>query len=344
MTDGTKRILWLAVRLLVVAGLVAYVVSRTDAGQALDMARRLQANWWLAVAALAVMMLQAPLSAIRWQGLLAVQGIRIPFLESLRLTYIGWFFNNWMPGATGGDLIKAYYIARQTHRKAEAVTVVFLDRVIGLVALCMMGAAAVAVSYSDERVRVAQVLVLAFLGAVAAGGIVFYSSRIRSMLRVGRFFNRLKLWPMVVRVERAIFIYRDHKRRVAVALAYSWLVQAAGVLAIWWVAAALGSRAAWYQYFVNMPVVWIGWSLVPVPGGFGVAEALVQRLFGPDVLGGGAAMAPAEAATLALAMILAYRVVQMVASLPGAVLYLTRRTDVSAVRMRDEMEAPAADA
>jgi len=344
VTQRTKRILWLAVRLLVVAGLVAYVVSRTDAGQALDMARRLRANGWLALAALGVMMIQAPLSAIRWRLLLAVQGIRLPFFESLRLTYIGWFFNNWMPGATGGDLIKAYYIARQTHRKAEAVTVVFLDRVIGLVALCMMGAAAVAVSYSDERVRLAQVLVVAFLGAVAAGGIVFYSSRIRSLLRVGRFFNRLKRWPLVLRVERALFLYREHKRQVAVAVAYSWLVQAAGVLAIWWVAAALGSRAAWYQYFVNMPVVWIGWSLVPVPGGFGVAETLVQRLFGPDVLGGGTAMAPAEAATLALGMILAYRVVQMAASLPGAVLYLARRTETSAARMRDEMEAPAADA
>jgi hypothetical protein len=55
-------------------------------------------------------------------------------------------------------------------------------------------------------------------------------------------------------------------------------------------------------------------------------------------------MAPAEAATLALAMMLAYRVVQMVASLPGAVLYLARRTETSAARMRDEMEVPPPDA
>ena len=52
----------------------------------------------------------------------------------------------------------------------------------------------------------------------------------------------------------------------------------------------------------------------------------------------------AEAAALAFAMILAYRLVQAVASLPGAILYLRRRTTVSATHMREEMEAPEADA
>ena len=47
----------------------------------------------------------------------------------------------------------------------------------------------------------------------------------------------------------------------------------------------------------------------------------------------------AEAATLTLAMMLAYRVVQMLVTLPGAVLYLTRRTGVSPRHMREELEA-----
>jgi len=84
-----------------------------------------------------------------------------------------------------------------------------------------------------------------------------------------------------------------------------------------------------------MPVAWIGWSLIPVPGGVGVAEALAQKMFGPAVVG--LAGSAAEAATLALAMMLAYRVVQLVVSLPGGVLYLMRRTDVSPRKMHDEM-------
>ena len=169
MSGKVKRILWLVVRLLVVAGLVAFVVSRTDMAQVLDIGRCLLGQWYLALAAMAVMSIQGPLSAYRWRMLLAVQDIHITFGESLRLTYIGWFFNNWMPGATGGDFVKAYYIAQQTHKKTEAVTVVFLDRIIGLVAMCMMGAAAVTVSLHDPNVRLARYLVSAFLAGGARG-------------------------------------------------------------------------------------------------------------------------------------------------------------------------------
>ncbi len=306
--------------------------------------RRLAGHWGWVLAAAAVMMLQSPVGAIRWQLLLAVQGIHITFLESLRLTYIGWFFNNWLPGSLGGDFVKAYYIATQTHRKAEAVTVVFLDRFIGLIAMCMLGAVAVLASLHDERVRAAQVLVGLSLAAAAIGAAVFYSRRIRRVLRLDALLAKLPGGDTAAKVDRAVFLYRYHKRAVAVAMAYSWLTQIVSVLATWWIATGLGSLASWHHYFVVMPVIWIGWSLIPVPGGFGVAEAMAQKLFRPSVLGGGAAMAPAEAATLALAMILAYRIVQMVVSAPGGVLYLARRTRVSPTHMRDEIEGPEAHA
>ena len=303
----------------------------------LTIGRRLADHWGWAVAALAVMMLQSPLGAIRWRLLLGVQGIHITLAESLRLTWIGWFFNNWLPGATGGDFVKAYYIAGQTHHKPEAVTVVFLDRLIGLVAMCMMGAAAVAVSFSDERVRAAQIIVGAFLAAVILAAVVFYSRTLRRLLRIDRLLAVLPLRATVEKVDRALFVYRYHKAKVAISVAYSWGAQVVSVLAMWWLATGLGSLAAWYHYFVSMPVVWIGWSLIPVPGGFGVAETLAQKLFGPGVLGGAAPLPAAEAATLALAMMLAYRAVQLVVSLPGGVLYLMRRTDVSPRKMQAEM-------
>jgi len=303
---------------------------------------RLGGAWAWVVAALAAMCLQSPIGAVRWQLLLAVQGIHITFWESLRLTYIGWFFNNWMPGSTGGDFVKAYYIARQTHQKTEAVAVVFLDRFIGLVAMCMLGAAAIAASLQDDRVRAAQIIVGAFLGAVVIGGTVFYSRSLRRLFGVDRILSLLPLRETVARVDRAIFVYRYHKGKMVLALAYSWLTQVVSILAVWWLATALGSRASWNAYFVSMPVVWIGWSLIPVPGGVGVAESLAQRLFGPAVLGMEGSVA--EAATLALAMMLAYRAVQLAVSLPGAVFYLSRRTDVSPLHMRREVESETPDA
>ncbi|KPK48409.1 MAG: hypothetical protein AMK72_07030 [Planctomycetes bacterium SM23_25] len=305
----------------------------------LTIARRLADRWGWAAAALAVMTFQSPIAAVRWRLLLGVQGIHLTFLESLRLTYIGWFFNNWLPGGAGGDFVKAYYLARKTHRKTEAVTVVVLDRVIGLTAVCVLGAAAAGYSLGDDRVRVAQVIIGVFLACLVGGSAAFFSPRLRRLLRLDRLLARLPLADIVARVDRAVLVYRHHKAKVALAMVLSWGMQAVALLAMWWLATGLGSRASWDHYFVNMPVVWIGWSLVPVPGGFGVAETLVQRLFTPSVLGGTAPLPAAEAATLALAMILAYRLVQMLATAPGGVFYLARRTDVSPTHMREALEA-----
>jgi uncharacterized protein (TIRG00374 family) len=350
----SKAILWHVLRLAVMAALVAYVVSQAEWNDTVrpdgtpvqglkTIAARLAQEWWWVAAALGVMTLQSPIGAVRWRLLLGVQGIHITFLESLRLTYIGWFFNNWMPGGTGGDLVKAWYIARRTHRKAEAVTVVFLDRLIGMVSLAVLGAAAVLATLSDERVRAARIILAVFLGLAAAGGWIFYSRRLRRLVRLDRLLARLparlaatRVGHVVARVDQALFIYRHHKGTVALSVVYSWAAQAASVFAIYFLATGLGSDARLHHFFINMPVVWIFWSLIPVPGGFGVAEGLAQQLFTASVLG---VRTAAEAATLALTMILAFRVVQSAVSLPGAALYLARRTNVSPRMMRETMVA-----
>ena len=50
----------------------------------------------------------------RWYYLLRAVGVPATYWESVRLSYIGFFFNSAVPGLTGGDLVKAFYIARQS--------------------------------------------------------------------------------------------------------------------------------------------------------------------------------------------------------------------------------------
>ena len=204
---------------------------------------------------------------------------------------------------------------------------------------------AIAVSLHDQRVRTAQILVAVFLAATVVGAVIFYSRRLRRFLRIDRLLAALPMADTIAKVEQAVFVYRWHKGKVAAAVAYSWLTQGLSVLAVWWLATGLGSQASWHQYFVNMPVIWIAWSLIPVPGGFGVVEFLSQALFSARVLGGAeATMSVDDAATMALAMIVAYRVVQMIVSAPGGILYLARRTGVSPTHMREAMETGPSDA
>lgn len=73
------------------------------------------------------------LGAGRWLIALRTQGLQLPWPRALRISLVAHFFNSFLLGSTGGDLVKAYYAARETaHQKTEAVITVFVDRVIGL--------------------------------------------------------------------------------------------------------------------------------------------------------------------------------------------------------------------
>ncbi|MDQ6631093.1 MAG: flippase-like domain-containing protein, partial [Verrucomicrobiota bacterium] len=76
------------------------------------------------------------LGVLRWRITLAAQGLHLPMRRALAISFIAHFFNSFLLGSTGGDLIKAYYAARETHhKKTQAVVTVFVDRLIGLWAM-----------------------------------------------------------------------------------------------------------------------------------------------------------------------------------------------------------------
>ena len=115
MTKSTRKYLWLALRILISGLCVAYVAHNVQWSDTLDADGTVSqgflkilgnvfdhGNWpWLVAAVLAYVL--SPLfGAWRWRLLLKIQNIHLTFRQSWRLTYIGFFFNTFMPGVTGG--------------------------------------------------------------------------------------------------------------------------------------------------------------------------------------------------------------------------------------------------
>lgn len=164
------------------------------------------------------------IASYRWYVLL--HHIRVPLALSvvLRLALIGQFFNLFVPGGVGGDLIKMFYLRKEAgDRFAEAALTVLLDRIVGLVGLLLVALLAIGLNPSllrDTRseMRAIQVVVLlAASGALIVSllfllwpylGRAFRPSRgMRAMMpervmrileRVAQAFSLLRSSPMAV--------------------------------------------------------------------------------------------------------------------------------------------------
>src|SRR5437667_3955079 len=87
-------------------------------------------------------------AAFRWHVLLKVQKIHLTLPRLTGLFFIGMFYNQFLPGGTGGDIIKSYYLLKETpDKKAGALLAVVFDRFIGLVALVAVTATLIALRY-----------------------------------------------------------------------------------------------------------------------------------------------------------------------------------------------------
>src|SRR5215210_7607646 len=130
-----KKTILTSIQIAITVGLLYFVFR--DPGKRAQMATALHlANyWWIALGIVAYLIVELA-AAIRWQVLLRVQGIRLSNARVGALFIIGMFYNQFMPGGTGGDIIKSYLLLKETpDRKAGALLAVLFDRVIGLIAL-----------------------------------------------------------------------------------------------------------------------------------------------------------------------------------------------------------------
>ena len=110
-----------------------------DRGLGPMVSQALRVSPGLLIAAIFVFMPILFVQAYRWWLLLQTIRINLPPGRVFALNMVGNFYNSFMPGSTGGDLLKAYYVAKQTPHRTRAIMSVLIDRAVGLLALVILG-------------------------------------------------------------------------------------------------------------------------------------------------------------------------------------------------------------
>jgi uncharacterized protein (TIRG00374 family) len=281
-------------------------------------------------------------SAVRWAWLLRVNGLPISLRDANRYTWIGVFFNNIVPGQTGGDLFKALYIAKHcagaAGSRVPAIVSVVVDRVLGLASLALLGA--LVVLFQLDRFPEVAIGIWGVLAGVALLGVVAFSRRIRRIVRLDAMLRKLppSIGHVLHKVDHAIYFYRGHKRGIA-----AWLVAGLGnhvvsVLSVVFIGHALGVGMPVAEYFVLIPVINIISAVPLFPNGWGVGEALFGKFFGDYGAAHITAIDPVRVMrTRGVALSLLYRVHMTLWSLLGGLFVLTDKDRVTRAEVEREL-------
>lgn len=217
----------------------------------------------------------------RWWRLLAQAGCPTSWWNALRLTFLGLFFNNVMPGATGGDLVKGVMIAKENKgRGAEALVTVLVDRIFGMIALALLALVVILVAPGPfDELRTGLVL---GLGVVGLGVVLYASKSFRKRAGLSTLVNRLPVAEKLRSLDRAALLYLKQPGPLAVAFLFSFVNHVLVTLGVFVLGRALGvpaSQVSLTQYFVLVPVANLIGALPLAPGGWGVGELAYQGLF-----------------------------------------------------------------
>ncbi len=218
------------------------------------------------------------LGVARWRALLEAQGIRASYGRAFRLTFVGFFWNNLMPGMTGGDVPKAVLIAKDSPgRRSEAVSTVIVDRVIGLAALAGLSALAILSNFSTFKEQ--GYVVFGVLGLCGLLFICFFSKRVRRRLHISDILNRLPLNGILKKLDSAFQGYRNSPKTLLFAVGISVAAHICNITSVFVFGQDLGIDVPLLTYFATVPIIFIASSIPLFPGGWGVREYAFIAVF-----------------------------------------------------------------
>jgi uncharacterized protein (TIRG00374 family) len=233
---------------------------------------------WVGLAILAYVVVEVA-AAFRWGVLLKVQGIHLSISRLSGLFLIGMFYNQFLPGGTGGDIVKSYFLLKETpDKKAGALLAVVFDRLIGLVALVTITGVLIAARYDflskTPETRQLLWILLVLLGSSIAGLLTTF---------VISGFNLVHLLPekfpgreKLIEVSVAYHLYARHWRATLVAFGASLVAHLATFATFLGVAYSLRANVKIVDFFAVMPIERTI-SAMPISfAGVGLREKILQ--------------------------------------------------------------------
>lgn len=303
----SKLPLSLLLKAMVAVGLLYLIFVRfADFGETFRILREIKPGY--AAAAVVLALVGELLTAKKWSLLIRAGGGRISLGKAYKISLIGMFYNNFLPGSVGGDLARVVLAAKEAGGKAKAAASSFMQRSTGfggllIVALIMSSLFPVTIEawsrvYEPAGNLFHWYLMVAVLYVIA--NVILFNSAVYRM--IWRWRTKESSHPLPgffagyfrkgVRVLQRFHEELKYFRPwTPVPLGLSVITQITDTTMVFLLSRALGFEASYTLFLACVPMITLA-MLIPISlNGIGVREAMYLVLLGTAGIGGESAVA-----------------------------------------------------
>lgn len=284
-----KKILTIVQCLLAASLMAFFVFQMHKKGQLSVFAEAIRtsaSNWPLLAAGVLLFSLCLILCNIRWMTLLTTQGISLSFPRTMMLYMVGQFFSSFMPGATSGDIFKAVYIAKESSdKKTEAVATVFIDRIIGLLALILLTSVITAFRFdfflSNPRTKAVMMFnILLLLGMTAGLSVVFGQNVFEKIPLFRKVQDGTRVGAVIGKLYTAFRICIKSPAVLVKTILLSLTNHIAFVFCAVFIGKSIGVDLSVIDYLTVFPIINAVAAVPLTPGGLGTRDAAAVFMLG----------------------------------------------------------------
>lgn len=153
------------VKALITLAIIWYLLQGMELGAIVHHALSIDTVYIVIASVLGLLI--SVVASVRWYYVLQATGHRLTWYRTLQLTMVGTFFNQILPSAMGGDLVRIPYAHQSGLPLGSAINSVILDRVVAMLALILLVLVSLPLALSVLNASHARWTLI----AVAAGGL-----------------------------------------------------------------------------------------------------------------------------------------------------------------------------
>lgn len=231
-----------------------------------------KANMGMVIFSLLFIVLAQYLLALRWNILLRCKNIRVPFNSLVALQFLGIFFTTVLPTTVGGDIFKIWRFKKRFGRGGEALTSVFVGRVMGILSLLIFFAFVVAFNFRYiQGLKASLLLPLVSILILGILFIIFWKGflKLKIVKRVLKLFN---LEGKVSGFQKSFSEYKVHHFSLVNSLLISFIVLFLTIGYNFLAAKSLNLEVTFQSFLIFIPIIFLLTLLPFTINGWGIRE------------------------------------------------------------------------